>query len=144
MHRIVAKSQIASFTTQLVVEAPAVAKKARAGQFVIVRAAENGERVPLTIADYDRERGTITMVVQPVGRSTGLILFACAKATAFSTWLARWATHELEYEGGTVVCVGGGVGIAPIYPIARALKAQGNKVITIHGARSARLSRSGR
>jgi ferredoxin--NADP+ reductase len=73
LYRIVAKSQPAAFTTRFVVEAPHVARNAQAGQFVIVRADENSERVPLTIANYDRERGTITMVVQPVGHSTGEI-----------------------------------------------------------------------
>jgi ferredoxin/flavodoxin---NADP+ reductase len=136
LHRIVSKSQIASFTTQLVVEAPDVARKALAGQFVIVRASENGERVPLTIADYDREQGTITMVIQPVGRSTGQICSLCEGDSLLDV-AGPLGNPSEPVESGTVVCIGGGIGIAPIYPIAREMKARGNKVITIIGARSA-------
>jgi ferredoxin/flavodoxin---NADP+ reductase len=136
LYRIIAKSQPASFTTLLVVEAPHVAAKAQAGQFVIVRADENGERVPLTIADYDREKGTITLVVQPVGHSTGEI---CSRTEGQSLLdVAGPLGNPSEMiSGGTVVCIGGGIGIAPTYPIAREFKARGNKVITIIGARSA-------
>ncbi|HUL62654.1 MAG TPA: sulfide/dihydroorotate dehydrogenase-like FAD/NAD-binding protein [Methanocella sp.] len=140
MYRIIARTQLASFTTCLVIEAPAVARSARAGQFVIVRADEKGERVPLTIADFDRGRGTITLVVQPVGRSTGQI---CARAAgeSLSDVAGPLGNPSELIDGaaasGAVVCIGGGIGIAPIYPIARELKARGNRVITIIGARSA-------
>ena len=136
MYRIVSKSQPAAYTTQLVVEAPDVARSARAGQFVIVRADEKGERVPLTIADYDRGRGTITMVIQPVGRSTGRICSMSEGESLLDVAGPLGNPSELV-ENGTVVCIGGGIGIAPIYPIARELKAHNNKVISIIGARSA-------
>lgn len=136
MHRIVAKSRPASFTTLLVVEAPHVAMKAQAGQFVIVRAAENCERIPLTIADYDREKGTITMVIQPVGRSTGEIC-SMEDGQSLLDVAGPLGNPGEMISGGTVVCIGGGIGIAPIYPIARAFKEHGNKVVTIIGARSA-------
>jgi NAD(P)H-flavin reductase len=136
LYRIVAKSQPASFTTQLVVEAPHVARKAQAGQFVIVRADENGERIPLTIADYDREKGTITMVVQPVGHSTGEIC-SLKEGESLRDVAGPLGNPSEMISGGTVVCIGGGIGIAPIYPIAREFKAHDNKVITIIGARSA-------
>jgi NAD(P)H-flavin reductase len=136
LYRIVSKSQPAAYTTQLVVEAPEVARSARAGQFVIVRADEKGERVPLTIADYDRGRGTITMVIQPVGRSTGRICSMSEGESLLDVAGPLGNPSELV-EKGTVVCIGGGIGIAPIYPIARELKAHNNKVISIIGARSA-------
>jgi ferredoxin--NADP+ reductase len=136
LYKIVAKSQPAAFTTRLVVEAPHVARKAQAGQFVIVRADENGERVPLTIADYDREQGTITMVVQPVGHSTGEIC-SLKEGESMRDVAGPLGNPSEMISGGTVVCIGGGIGIAPIYPIAREFKAHGNRVITIIGARSA-------
>jgi len=119
----------------MVVEAPHVARKARAGQFVIVRIDEHGERIPLTIADYDREAGTITLIFQEVGKSTkhlGTLNVGDALAT-----LAGPLGHPTEIANyGTVVCVGGGVGIAPIFPIARSLKEAGNHVVSIIGART--------
>jgi ferredoxin/flavodoxin---NADP+ reductase len=136
LYKIVAKSQPASFTALLVVEAPHVARKAEAGQFVIVRAGEKGERVPLTIADYDREKGTITLVVQPVGHSTGDIC-SLKEGESLRDVAGPLGNPSEMISGGTVVCIGGGIGIAPIYPIAHAFKAHGNKVIIIIGARSA-------
>jgi ferredoxin--NADP+ reductase len=119
----------------LVVEAPNVARKARAGQFVIVRLDEPGERIPLTIADHDADRGTVTLVVQEVGKTT-MQMGAMAVGDSLAT-VAGPLGHPTEIEQyGTVVCVGGGVGIAPIYPIARALRAAGNRVVSIIGARS--------
>jgi ferredoxin--NADP+ reductase len=126
----------AAYTTLFVVEAPHVARKAQAGQFVIVRADEKGERVPLTIADYDRENGTVTMVVQPVGHSTGEIC-SLDQGQSLLDVAGPLGNPSEMISGGTVVCIGGGIGIAPIYPIARAFKEHGNKVITIIGARSA-------
>jgi ferredoxin/flavodoxin---NADP+ reductase len=136
LYKIITKSRPASFTTLLVVEAPHVAAKAQAGQFVIVRADEKAERVPLTIADYDRERGTITLVVQPVGHSTGDIC-SLKEGESLRDVAGPLGNPSEMISGGTVVCIGGGIGIAPIYPIAREFKAHGNKVITIIGARSA-------
>ncbi|CAJ38018.1 sulfide/dihydroorotate dehydrogenase-like FAD/NAD-binding protein [Methanocella arvoryzae] len=136
MYNIVSKTELATFTTQLVVEAPDVARKAQAGQFVVVRAGEKGERIPLTIADYDREKGTITMVIQPVGSSTGKICSLCEGSNLHDVAGPLGNASEI-IENGLVVCIGGGIGIAPIYPIAREFKARGNKVISIIGARSA-------
>lgn len=136
MYRIISKTELATFTTQLVVEAPDVARKAQAGQFVVVRAGEKGERIPLTIADYDREKGTITMVVQPVGSSTGKICSICEGSSLHDVAGPLGNASEM-IENGIVVCIGGGIGIAPIYPIAREFKARGNRVISIIGARSA-------
>ncbi|MCC6346387.1 MAG: sulfide/dihydroorotate dehydrogenase-like FAD/NAD-binding protein [Nitrospirales bacterium] len=119
----------------MVIEAPHVARKAKAGQFIIIRIDENGERVPLTIADFDRAAGTITIIFQEVGKST-LQLGKLNVGDSVSTFVGPLG-HPTEVENfGTVVCMGGGVGIAPIYPIARALKEAGNTVISIIGARS--------
>ncbi|MFN3762862.1 MAG: sulfide/dihydroorotate dehydrogenase-like FAD/NAD-binding protein [Anaerolineae bacterium] len=135
MYRILEKQVLSDVTKLMVVEAPHVARKARAGQFVIVRIDERGERIPLTIADYDREAGTITLIFQEVGKSTmhlGTLNVGDALAT-----LAGPLGHPTEIAHyGTVVCVGGGVGIAPIFPIARSLKEAGNHVISIIGART--------
>jgi len=119
----------------MVISAPEVARKAKAGQFVIVRVVEEGERVPLTIADYDRDEGTITLIFQEVGKTTMHLgtMEVGDKLVSFTGPLGK--PTEIEHYG-TVVCVGGGVGIAPIYPIARDLKAAGNEVISIIGARN--------
>ncbi|MGC8719051.1 MAG: sulfide/dihydroorotate dehydrogenase-like FAD/NAD-binding protein [Thermodesulforhabdaceae bacterium] len=138
MYRILEKESFSDVTKRITVEAPHVARKARPGQFVIVRINERGERVPLTIADFDRDRGTITLIFQEIGKSTrelgmldvGDSLLTVAGPLGHPTEIALY---------GTVVCIGGGVGIAPIFPIARALKEAGNKVISIIGARSKNL-----
>jgi ferredoxin--NADP+ reductase len=112
-----------------------VARKARAGQFVVVRIDEYGERIPLTIADYDRQAGTITLIFQEVGKTT-MHLGTLEPGDQLATFAGPLG-HQTEIEHyGTVVCVGGGVGIAPIYPIARALKEAGNTVLSIIGART--------
>ncbi len=114
--------------------APAVARKARAGQFVVVRIDEKGERIPLTIADWDEKEGSVTIVFMEVGTSTSHLakLKAGDSITNFVGPLGL-PTHIEKF--GTVVCVGGGVGVAPIFPVARALKQAGNKVISIIGSR---------
>ncbi len=135
MYRILEKQDLSEAVKLFVVEAPQVARKAKAGQFVIVRNDDHGERIPLTIADYDRGAGTITLVVQEVGKST-MQMGRLKASDAFAT-VAGPLGHPTEIENyGTVVCVGGGVGIAPIFPIARALKEAGNTVISIIGARN--------
>jgi ferredoxin--NADP+ reductase len=117
------------------VKAPLVARKARAGQFVVVRANEKGERIPLTIADFDRGEGTLTLIFQEVGKST--MLLGTMKPGDFLASVVGPLGLPSEVENfGTVICVGGGVGIAPMYPIARELKAAGNTVISIIGARN--------
>ncbi|WP_301752923.1 sulfide/dihydroorotate dehydrogenase-like FAD/NAD-binding protein, partial [uncultured Muribaculum sp.] len=122
----------------LVVEAPAIARSRKPGHFVIVRACENGERIPLTIADADTVKGTITLVVQNVGVSSGKIcsLEPGESLTDVVGPLGQ-ATHIEKV--GTVVCCGGGVGVAPLLPIIKAMKEAGNKVITVLAARTKEL-----
>lgn len=135
MNRILEKHVLSDVTQLMVVEAPHIARKAQAGQFVIVRIGEHSERIPLTIADFDRAAGTITLIFQQVGKSTEEMA-TMEVGDCFAT-VAGPLGRPTEIERyGTVVCVGGGVGIAPIYPIARALKEAGNTVISIIGART--------
>lgn len=135
MNLIVSKRHFSEKVVQLVVEAPLIAKSRRAGHFVIVRADEHGERIPLTIADSDVEKGTITLVVQAVGVSSAKI---CGKESG--EYLhdvvgpLGQATHIKNY--GTVVCCGGGVGVAPLLPIIRAMKAAGNRVVSVLAGRT--------
>ena len=135
MYRITAREDLAPVTKLFKVEAPEVARKAKAGQFVIVRIDEHGERIPLTVADYDRKSGEITLVFQEVGKSTKQLgtLRTGDQLASFVGPLGK--PTEIE-KYGTVLVVGGGVGIAPIYPIARALKQAGNTVLSIIGART--------
>ena len=138
MYKILEKQVFSDVTKMMVVEAPQVARKALAGQFVIVRTDEHGERIPLTIADYDRDAQTITLIFQEVGKST-MQMGRMEPGEEFAT-VAGPLGHPTEIEEyGSVVCVGGGVGIAPIYPIARALYEAGNHVISIIGARNKEL-----
>ncbi len=135
MYEILHKETLSDVNKLMVVAAPDVARKARAGQFVIVRIDEQGERIPLTVADYDRDAGTITIIFQEVGKST-MHMGTMEVGDSFATFTGPLG-HPTEIENyGTVVCVGGGVGIAPIYPIARELKEAGNTVISIIGARN--------
>ena len=138
MYEILEKEEFSDVTKMLVVKAPEVARKAQAGEFVIVRTDERGERIPLTIADFDREAGTITLILQEVGKST-MQMGALEVGDSFANFVGPLG-HATEIENfGTVVCVGGGVGIAPIFPIARALQDAGNHVISIIGARNKEL-----
>ena len=117
------------------VAAPVVAKKAQPGQFVVVRIDERGERIPLTIADWDRDEGSVTIVFMEVGTTTSrLALLEAGDFIADFVGPLGVPTHIEKF--GTAVCVAGGVGVAPIAPIARALKSAGNKVISILGARN--------
>ena len=138
MYEIVAKEDLAPVTKLFEVRAPIVARKAQAGQFVIVRIDEEGERVPLTVADYDREQGSVTLVFQEVGKST-MKLGTLEVGDCVANFVGPLG-HASEVEDfGAVVCIGGGVGIAPIYPIASALKEAGNTVLGIIGARNKEL-----
>ncbi len=135
MFKIIAKEKLTPVIDCLRVEAPALAKKAKAGQFVIIRVDEVGERIPLTLADWDAKEGTITLVAMEVGTSTRKL--GLLKAGDVLTNLVGPLGLPSDIEKfGTVVCVGGGVGIAPIHPIARSLRQAGNKVISIIGARN--------
>jgi len=115
--------------------APAVAAKAQAGQFVVVRIDERGERIPLTIADWDKDEGTVTIVFMEVGATTARLALL-EKGDAIADFVGPLGVPAEIDNYGTVVCVAGGVGAAPVAPVARALKDAGNKIITILGARS--------
>ena len=138
MNKIVSKEQFSEKVFKFVVEAPLIAKSRRPGNFVIFRIGEKGERVPLTIAEADTEKGTITLVVQRMGVSTHKLceLNEGDYITDVVGPLGQ-PTHIENF--GTVVCAGGGVGIAPMLPIAQALKAAGNKVISVLAGRSKEL-----
>jgi ferredoxin--NADP+ reductase len=138
MYEILEKKVLSETVKLMIIRAPLVAKKAQAGQFIILRIDEKGERIPLTIADYDRKEGTITVIFMEVGKTTRQLgtLKVGDKLLNFAGPLG--AASEIE-KFGTVVCIGGGVGIAPLYPIVRALKEAGNYVISILGARNEKL-----
>lgn len=138
MNRIISKEHFSEKVFKLVIEAPLIAKSRKAGHFVIVRVGEKGERMPLTIAEADPVKGTITLVVQEVGLSSTRLCEL--KEGDFITDVVGplgKATHIENF--GTVVCAGGGVGVAPMLPIVQALKAAGNRVITVLAGRSKEL-----
>ncbi len=141
MNKILEKKQLSDNVFEIVVEAPLIANERKAGQFVILMVdVEHGERIPLTIADADTTRGTITLIYQTVGATTmklaqlgvgdalGALLGPLGRPTSI-----RGTNGE---PAGRVVCVGGGIGVAPMHPIAQALKAAGNDVTIIMGARN--------
>jgi glutamate synthase (NADPH/NADH) small chain len=138
MNLIIKKNELSSVVTEFVVDAPLIARAAFAGHFVIVRADENSERIPLTIAVADKTKGTITLIIQKIGYSTKKLCnlnegdFICdiAGPLGKSTRIENF---------GTVICACGGLGAAPMLPIATALKAAGNRVITILAARTKEL-----
>ena len=135
MNKIISKEYFSANVVKFTVDAPLIAKARRAGHFVIVRVGEKGERIPLTIADADISKGTITLVVQRMGVSSTKL---CAlEAGDYITDLVGplgKATHIENF--GTVVCACGGVGTAPMMPIVAALKKAGNKIITVIAART--------
>ena len=135
MYKILDRVDYSADVFMQVIEAPAVAAACQPGQFIILMIHEEGERIPLTIADFDREAGTITIVVQAVGTSTRH-LQTLGKGDFLSNFIGPLGQPSEIENVGTVVCAAGGVGIAPIYPIARALKEAGNKVICIIAARN--------
>lgn len=135
MYRIIKKERLNPTVTKMVVEAPLVAKKAKAGQFIILRVHEDGERIPLTIADYDRQAQTVTIIFQVVGRTTKLLdqLNEGDEILDFVGPLGK----PSEVEGFKKVCVvGGGVGCAIAYPTAKALHENGAEVTVISGFRN--------
>ena len=138
MFKIVEKEDLGNKVFGYVIKAPRIAAKAEPGQFFIVRQGEGYERIPLTIADYDREKETITSVFQIVGAST-LGLSTLGVGDEVTDMVGPLGLPSEVETLGKVVLVGGGVGIAPIYPIARKLRAAGNEVISIIGARSKNL-----
>lgn len=138
MFRIVNKIELADKIKLFEIEHQLLAAKAKPGQFVIVRLHENGERIPLTIADFDKNQGTVTLVVQEVGKTTadmgnlgiGDNILDCLGPLGQPSEIANF---------GTVLAIAGGLGVAPLYPIIRELKNAGNKIITVVGARTASL-----
>ena len=138
MNKIISKEHFSEKVFKLEIEAPLIAKSRKAGHFVIVRVGEKGERMPLTIAGADVKKGTITLVVQEVGlSSTRLCELKEGDYITDVVGPLGQATHIENF--GTVVCAGGGVGVAPMLPIVQALKAAGNRVITVLAGRSKEL-----
>ncbi len=138
MNKIIAKEYLSERVVRFEVEAPLIAKSRRAGHFVIVRVGKKGERVPYTIASADVERGTITLVVQRVGKSSEKLcrLEVGDQITDLVGPLGK-ATDVEKF--GTVLCAGGGVGVAPMLPIIEAMKKAGNRVISVIAARTKEL-----
>lgn len=138
MFKIVSKQKIAPKEFDIWVEAARIAKHAKAGQFVVLRVDDLGERIPLTIADYDREKGLIRLIFQVVGKTTAAM--SCLNAgDSIKDISGPLGTPSEVEKYGTVLMVGGGVGIAALYPIIKELKMAGNKVITILGGRTSEL-----
>ncbi len=135
MFPIVSNDLIAPYVHRLIIQAPRVAKARRPGQFVIVHADRQAERVPLTIADADTDRGTITLFVQAVGYST-CRLVAMSSGESLRDLAGPLGRPTRIERYGRVACIGGGVGTAVLYPLAKALAAVGNQVITIIGGRT--------
>ncbi len=135
MYKIIAKEHFSDAVVKLVVEAPLIAKARRPGHFVIVIDNEHGERIPLTIADADVERGTITLVVQAVGDSTRAIC-AMEPGESLADVVGPLGRATAIRNSGTVVCCGGGVGVAPLLPIIKAMKAAGCRVVSVLAART--------
>ena len=135
MYKILDRVDYSPDVYMQVIEAPAVAAACQPGQFIILRIDEEGERIPLTIADFDRAAGTITIVVQAIGKSTRQ-LQKLGKGDSLANFIGPLGIPSEIEKVGTVVVAGGGIGVAPIYPIARALKEAGNKIISIVAARN--------
>lgn len=138
MFKIIDKEHFSEHVVKFEVEAPEIARSRRPGHFVIVRVGDGGERIPLTIAASDSVRGTITLVVQEVGVSTRKIC-ALNVDDCFTDIVGPLGQATHIGKVGTVVCCGGGVGVAPLLPIVRAMKEAGNRVVTILAARTAEL-----
>lgn len=135
MNRIIEKELLNNNVVKLVIDAPRIAVKRKAGHFVIVKIDEKGERIPLTIADADSKKGTITLIIQRVGVTSHKLLMMEAGDTIMDVVGPLGHATEIE-KIGTVLCAGGGVGIAPLLPIARGFKEAGNRVITVLAARN--------
>lgn len=136
MFKILTKEELSPQVYAMEIEAPRVAKKAEPGQFIVLRVNEKGERIPLTIANFDREAGKILLVFQVIGASTMELAALNAGDTILDFVGPLGRPSEIAKLDGTMVVVGGGIGVAPTFPIARAMKEAGNKVIAIMGAKS--------
>jgi len=137
-NEILVKEQLNEVVVKFVIYKPLIARAAKAGQFVILRGREGGERVPVTLVDWDEKQGTITVIIQSIGKST-FMFNSLKQGDSFLNILGPLGTAVEMKKYGTVAVIGGGVGIAEVYPIAKALKAAGNKVISILGARTKNL-----
>ncbi|MCP4900621.1 MAG: sulfide/dihydroorotate dehydrogenase-like FAD/NAD-binding protein [bacterium] len=134
MYKIIMHERIATDVHRMVVEAELIARKRKAGQFIMLRIDEHGERIPLTIADANTEAGTITLIYQSVGKTTHQL--ATKEVGSFILDVVGPLGNPTHIENfGTCICVGGGIGRAPLFPIAEALKKAGNEVVSIVGAR---------
>ena len=138
MYEIIEKKILAPDVNMFIIEARLIAQKTAPGQFVLVRIDEFGERIPMTIADFDRDKGTITLVVQKVGRST-MKMSRLEPGDGFENITGPLGTPTHLDKYGTVVVIGGGIGVAPAYPVARGMKEHRNNVIVIMGARTKEL-----
>lgn len=138
MFKILRREELSDLVILFEIETRDIARKARAGNFFVLRINEQGERIPLTIADFDRDRGTITTVFQKMGKTTHH-LGTLNEGDYIMDVIGPLGMHSHIENFGKVICVGGGVGIAPTFPIARALKEAGNTVISIIGARTREL-----
>ena len=135
MFRIIDKQELARDITKIIVEAPTIAKKAKPGQFVVIVIDEKDERIPLTLADWNKEKGNITLIFQKVGFTTEKL--GRLNIGEYIQHILGPLGHASEIKNfGTVVCIGGGVGIAEVYPVSCAFKQAGNRVIGIIGSRS--------
>ena len=135
MFPIVDAKLLAASVKQFRVAAPEIARKRKPGQFVVLRTHEEGERIPLTIADADPAAGTITLIFQEVGKST-MQLGKLKSGDSIMDLIGPLGRPTHIENFGTVVCIGGGIGIAPVYPIAKGMRQAGNRVISIIGARN--------
>jgi ferredoxin--NADP+ reductase len=135
MCKIARNEELAKDTQLLEIEAPKAAKKVKPGHFVMLRVKESGERIPMSVADYDSKKGTVTIVFKVVGKTTK-DLSRMKKGEDVMNFVGPLGNPTEIEKLGTVVCIGGGIGIAPIYPIAREMKKAGNRVISVIGARS--------
>jgi NAD(P)H-flavin reductase len=135
-YEIVTREDYSDVTYMLEVRHRLMARAARPGQFVIVMAHEHGERIPLTIADFDRERGTITLVIQAVGKTTREMQRSCRAGTELFAIVGPMGIPSRIGDAGKVLCVGGGLGVAPVFPQARGWKEAGAAVIGVLGFRN--------
>ncbi len=135
-YEIVAREDYSDVTYMLEIRHPQMAKAAKPGQFVIVMEHEHGERIPLTLADFDPARGTITLVIQAVGKTTREMQQNCKVGTHLFAVVGPMGIPSHIGEAKKVVCVGGGLGVAPVYPQARAYKQSGAYVIGVIGFRN--------
>jgi ferredoxin--NADP+ reductase len=135
LYKIISRKDLAPKIHEFVIEAPAVAKKAQPGQFVVIMVDDKGERIPLTIADWNREEGSVTIVVMEVGTTTHR-LGRLGTGDSISNFIGPLGLPTHIDNFGTVVCVAGGFAVATIMPIARAMRDRGNHVISILGARN--------